>query len=365
MKTNKKTILQPKLSQKNEYVNIVNQIISELGYTDIIDASESIKIKNLFSPVSISYFAWFENTDTNSKFLGYIQNLKKKLYIRFFKHVKRTKIIIAIHNKTSHLSGEHKQTLTMLKWLCKKSDSIIILCHETNQYLLELFGEKEGKNICNKCFYIPHPNYIGIYGNEDITENNKYYIPQDDKFNLLFLGTLKPYKNIEIIIDAANMIKEDNIRFIIAGHGDKDYVDSLQRQIKGNNVLFYPYKIPNEIMGSFISMSDIMLLPYNLDSVLNSGVCILAFSHKKNVISTTTGTLNEFPRELVYSYSFEGDGHVLALYTEIQKAYNDYTLDRESFLEKQNALYKCVSDYNSYENVKKKYEKLYTELERK
>lgn len=58
-------------------------------------------------------------------------------------------------------------------------------------------------------------------------------LPNSVKRNMhiLFMGSVRPYKNIELILEAANKLQGKNIEFVIAGKANnKDYEKLIQDQ---------------------------------------------------------------------------------------------------------------------------------------
>ena len=55
-----------------------------------------------------------------------------------------------------------------------------------------------------------------------------------------------------------------------------------------------------------LAACHLLVLPYNLDSSLNSGATILAFSYGRTVLSPNTGTLSDIEdKSLFFAYSYD------------------------------------------------------------
>lgn len=360
------TILQPNIAGGNEYVNVIKSIIEEIGYKTISGKQILRKPYNQAN-VKIANFSWYENITGNNIFLAWANCIKKLLFIVYLKKVKKCKIIITLHNKCSHDIKNRNISLFFLKWLCKNTEKIIILCEESKKYLMSIFSPYYGRQVVRKCYWIPHPNYIGVYNKSyTLIKGEDFFIPKDDKFNLLFFGYIRPYKNIELLIELAKKITGLNIRITIAGGVEQEYLREIRNKIKGvDNVMLYPNAIPNDRIWSVIKQCDCVILPYHIETVLNSGACILAMSCKKNVICAQIGTIKEYPLDLTYSYSYHTpEEHLQELYKKVCIAYQDYQERKKIFYEKQDKLYNLVAERNSVENVKIKYQELYRGLEK-
>ncbi len=364
-KDRKITILQPNFSEGNEYIPMIRSILEDMGY-------ETIRLKEIWGcgyqkgQIRTANLNWYENiSDRGMK--GYLKFFAKAVFLVYLKQCRKCRIAVTVHNKCSHDRENQKISLFLLRWECIWADRIIILCAETRRYLRQLFSGRLSQRIVRKCFLIPHPNYIGAYREGGpLPADCGWRIPADQHLNLLFFGFLKPYKNIELLIDLADLLKDRAVRIVIAGDGEKSYVETLKKQVQArDNILFFPGYIPDGQVWSAISACDCVILPYNIGTVLNSGACILSFSVGKNVIAPMIGTMREFPRELAYGYHYKKEeNHLAAVYRKVCQVYDEYQNRRSVFNEKQRRLKEIVAEKNSREAVGKRYRILYEMMER-
>src|SRR3546814_5363270 len=109
--------------------------------------------------------------------------------------------------------------------------------------------------------------------------------PLGDALQLLFIGIVKPDKNLELLIDVVGTFGH-RVQLIIAGKAiDESYQRKLADRAAGvGNVRLLPYFIPDNELTGLLGQTDAVVLPYDLASSLNSGTVVLAFSYKKTVI---------------------------------------------------------------------------------
>ena len=113
----------------------------------------------------------------------------------------------------------------------------------------------EDKHILDKCVLIPHPNYLNCYTNDSkYSKKNIELLRKEGGFALLFFGYIKPYKNIEILLNIADLVKDDNIQITIIGSGeDEHYIGKLKEKIdKQSNVKFINEFVSDEEVMSVI-----------------------------------------------------------------------------------------------------------------
>ena len=185
-----------------------------------------------------------------------------------------------------HEDGNNIFARTVLKWLLVNSSAIIIHSNESYDILKKM-------NIdLKKVFLVMHPSYINVYP----SDNTKCEIEKKaGKINIVFMGAIKPYKNVETIIDvAAKFNDEDIFQFYICGKPqNQEYALELKNRIKSNNITTLFRFIEDDEISALFDVADAILLPYNTKSSLNSGLAILAFSCGKTVITTDIGTVKE------------------------------------------------------------------------
>lgn len=271
--------------------------------------------------VDIYWFNWFENLGKDGK-ISVIKNLIiKVVYIYIIKFYKK-KVIITLHNKRTHESKYRKISLWFLRFLLSKSDAIVILCEESYSVIKEITQ----KDYSKKIFKILHPTYV--------CTSRKYIFPPDKSFTILFIGMIRPYKNIELLIDIAE--KHPELNFIIAGKPiDNLYQKKLEvRTNKLSNIKTIFKFLSDSEFDTLMESATLIVLPYHLESTLNSGVAMYAFSKGLNVIIPNIGTISELTNhDLVFSYSCDiedHDGQIIE--KKIMEAYNLYKSDYSQFV---------------------------------
>ncbi len=188
------------------------------------------------------------------------------------------KICWVFHNRVPHDCKKISQIKNM-KWLADRCDCILLLSKASRQYL------PNRKRNLRKCVYLPHINYIGTYpeSERDIRKENGV---GEDTFVYAFYGLIRPYKNLEILLQAFCELKLENAKLLIAGsiRNGMDIEELKKRCIGSDSVILWPGFIPNGEMEAFVRGCDLMVLPYSKVSSMNSGAMILAFSYARTVI---------------------------------------------------------------------------------
>lgn len=140
------------------------------------------------------------------------------------------------------------------KIVYRQMDKILITSRMFSDYLRDKFDIKS-----NKIEYLPQ--YAeGIF--EQIPPRD-----EDGVFNFMFAGNIGAVQSVETVIRAAEMLKDEPVKFHIVGGGTD--LDRLQRIAKDlDNVIFYGRR-PLEEMPEFYAKADAMLVTLAADPVLS------------------------------------------------------------------------------------------------
>lgn len=347
-------IFSPFSSTDNKYVEIITSMLRESGY-EILKLS-SLMSFSVINKCKVIHLNWYENFYDYHKFSATISFLKKFSILCIIK-LFRKKLVWTMHNKQQHDSNNKAYSSLMFNLLVRWSDIIIIHSQISKDILIERYPRVREKLI-NKIQHIPHPNYINSYGKIISEQKNS-----NSSLEILFIGKIKPYKNIELLVDVVKSINSDNIHLKIAGEISNDYKLRLENRINGyKNISLESKFIPDDYIPYLLSSCDLLVLPYDISSSLNSGTVILAFSYCKTVICPEIGTIMDFKNRdniLTYSYSSQ-DEHFQQLYKRISEALLLKEQDECIFNKMGENMHKEVLEQNNYNYIKNKLNETYS-----
>ena len=128
----------------------------------------------------------------------------------------------------------------------------------------------------------------------------------DDVVEFLMFGMIKPYKGVDILIQAASLLNDDvkkKCRFVIAGKPAMDVqllIDMAADLDVGNLFEFIPKHIPDSDIPLLMNSADVLLFPYR--QIDSSGVFMLGLSFSKPMIATSVGIFKELLVSDVHGY---------------------------------------------------------------
>src|SRR5690554_6115384 len=181
-------IFNPPENKGNKYVEIMVRPLREHGY-EVYPLDGFLSDWKHFRSIRLVHLNWFENVD-DSSFLRAFRSFMRKMFVLMVVHWSQKKLVWTMHNRTSHEKKLGFFSRTITRFLIKWADRIVI----HNNLSAEILSDKS-PTAAKKSYYLPHPEFIDVYGPP--MEQKK--TSSKDVLSLLFIGTVKPYKNIELL----------------------------------------------------------------------------------------------------------------------------------------------------------------------
>ncbi|NOK61270.1 MAG: Glycosyltransferase involved in cell wall bisynthesis [Chloroflexi bacterium AL-W] len=177
----------------------------------------------------------------------------------------------------------------VIRW----STSVIAHSHAAKDMLEARYGP------LNHCTIIPHGSYVNMYGplRDQSASRTQLNLPNAQPVFLNF-GTLRPYKNLEMLIDAfAKLpVTARGTLLIIGAAKDQDYASALQERTHTvQNVIVRNQFIPDDELPQYLAAADAIVLPYR--TMLTSGILWWAMSYARPVVAPAFGPVTELIHE--------------------------------------------------------------------
>lgn len=353
-------------NKENKYIEITQNTL-RLSGAKIVPFEPNFNALitgKIWRNIDAVYLNWYDEINTKSYGKVVKIALQKWLTLHLLRHHK-VKIIHTVHNTEQHEASFPLVNLWLKKFVLKQADAVVILSTATHQVIRNLIGTKSYEKRKKSIYLIPHPNYLGAYESSNEYSRIKLGIP-DDSFVVLFVGAVRPYKNIELILRLAEEWENRNVRFIIAGKAKSpEYQRSLEAIAADlNNVILMLHFIPDEEIISLLSVCDLMLLPYNLRSSLNSSSAMMAFSCKKTAIIPNIGTIQDIPLQKYYfAYTYDNENeHFEKMKKQAERAYQEFLKNPDDLRQCGTYIYDYVKENNSVETNAERYHQMFQDI---
>ena len=157
------------------------------------------------------------------------------------------------------IAGEHS--------IYKKADALIFTKEGDTDYLKERgWTTSQGGDIdLSKCFYINN----GIEMNDYVQQIDAVPFAdkdlEDDSFRVVYAGAIRPVNNVANILEAAKLLKDKPIKFLIYGDGNQRAALEQKGKAEGiSNVLFKGF-VEKKYLPYILSKPSANLLNYSSD----------------------------------------------------------------------------------------------------
>lgn len=247
---------------------------------------------NPFSWIKVGLIA--QGNIVHAQWWSYILAPIYFVFLLIFK-IRDKKIVLTLHNVFPHERN----------WISNLFNKVIF--HFGDHFIVHTSSNKQ--KIISE-FNIPLENIsiiphgilkpYRIRGISRSEARKRLNIPLDKKI-LLFFGNIRPYKGLDILLEAFSLIKQkkpDTI-LIIAGEPWFDwnrYDVIIKENDLEDSIIKHLQFIPNSEVEYYFKCADIVVLPYiQFDS--QSGVGAIALAFKKPLIISDVGGLKDFVKD--------------------------------------------------------------------
>lgn len=356
----------PPTSSFNPYIDNIVEGLEKNG-VEIVNKNASSKYEKLLSSFAamhqktqIYHFNWIENKSSEDTIKAHIIC---RLIFAWLSLMKKSggKLAWTMHNKESHFcKGKKDFHYAFMEKFISMMDMILVHAGETKQLLIDEYHYPEEK-IC----FVPHGSYL----HSDIMVPPR--TTQHDKFAILAFGMVNRYKNIPLLIRAFKELNMQNAELFICGKCDandselKTIIDSAL--IGCPNITYDDRFIPDEEIDKIFSKCDVVILPYDKQSMINSGAAIKAFSEGKPIIVSRFGAIKDIEnREFIYSYDYISDQeHLNNLKNAMLNVYKIWCDSPQTIIEQGQQAFYYAKDELSWINICANISEFYQSIVRK
>lgn len=183
------------------------------------------------------------------------------------------RVAFICHNLADHDSGLLKRKLAKL--LLSPADAYLV--HSTEQKT-SLESSLPGKMV------ITHP--VPLF---DQFPPPSEQLPKRGRLELLFFGFIRPYKGLEVLVDALARLGDTQVYLTVVGEPWLP-ADELRKRIDAThapNIELHLDYVDDQAAANFFGRADLVVLPYL--SASGSGVAAMAFHYGCPILATRTG----------------------------------------------------------------------------
>lgn len=213
-------------------------------------------------------------------------------------------VVAIADNIIPHEKRIGDQLLT--KYFIQSCDAFIVMSDKVADDI-KLFNPKKPVSIT------PHPIY-SIFGDKVSRDEACEKLNLDKGFKyLLFFGFIRKYKGLDILLQAMPLIKNKNLKLIVAGEfyeSKEEYLKLIKEHHLENAIIMRDEYIPKDDVRFYFSAADLIVQPYR--SATQSGVTQIAYSFDKPMVVTNVGGLPEMVTDGVSGFVTDVNPNAIA-----------------------------------------------------
>ncbi len=288
----------------NEKINPYNALLYRELQRRGVEVGEYRHGKLFEKTVDLVHFHWpddYINQKTLAKTWLRIMLLTATVYLL---KLKGSKLVWSVHNATPDNAIRPQLSLAFMQWFTRRCDGFIFMSEANKAAFYQCYQPAE----TSRHAIIPHGHYRTYYPPAVSQLAAKHHLGLNAKRKvLLFLGMIKPYKNIEGLMYAFNEARLGNYQLVIAGRPDNSALRADLEALKGANTRLFLRFIPDSELSVYMSAADVVILPYR--TIPSSGALLLALSYNRPVIAPHMGAVVDLQKNLglqwIYGYAGE------------------------------------------------------------
>lgn len=207
--------------------------------------------------------------------------------------LRRTRIVWTLHNLHTHEKDHWIGATLFPRWFPRAITDVIALTPTG----LELARRKFPALARKRSALIPHGHYRDVFPPAAPHDVSRARLGLErNRFTILFLGSIRRYKNVPVLIDAFRRLPDTDVQLVIAGQPVVGMrAEEIEAAAQGDpRVHLHLRLIPEAEMPYFYGAADLVVAPFS--DILNSGSVLLALSMNRPVLAPRLGALPDLER---------------------------------------------------------------------
>ncbi len=290
----------------NSAVNPYNALLYQALQTKDATVDEYSHKRALTGHYDIAHFHWPDGyVNTPNLFKAWQRAILLTSILMLLK-LKGTRIVWTVHNVFPHDAHHPKLSENFMHGFVSQCAGLIFMTSQSQSAFQNHYPTR--KDL--KSVVIPHGHYRSSYSDKISPAEAKEWLGLKDTDKvLLFFGMVKPYKNVDGLIEAFVQASLPDYTLVIAGNPDSRELAERITSLSRSHPRILPHLkfIPENDVHRYFSAADIAVLPYS--NILNSGALLLSLSFNVPVIAPSIGAMKDLQETLgsawIHNYQAE------------------------------------------------------------
>jgi glycosyltransferase involved in cell wall biosynthesis len=283
-------------ARRNRRKNPFNFLLSEALAAEGCEVVELDRRNSLFGHFDVFHIHWPQSEATGTPLRASAKSALLLLRL-LLQRLNGARIVWTVHNINAHDQNNPRLERALMQLVARLVHGAIFLTAASRKA-----AYAELPALASKPFaVIPH----GLYGrrSDKSREEARAAFGLDPVAGMAgFLGDIRPYKGLDLLLDAFEATPPGQTTLFVAGaFADRDYGAVMRRRIAelaadGHSVVLREERLDDEVLVDAIRASDAVALPYR--EIWNSGLAVLVVENGGRLIASDAPLFLELQGEL-------------------------------------------------------------------
>jgi glycosyltransferase involved in cell wall biosynthesis len=289
-------------ARRNRARNPYNFLLSDALAEQACDVVDLDGQNGVFGKWDVFHIHWPQHATRGRKRLA-LRKTAALLALLLVQRMKGTRIVWTVHNVRSH--DQHNAAIErVLMWLVVRLvHGVIYLSPASRAAACAELPALERKRFT----VIPHGLYGGVSAKTRDEARVAFGLPSDRPV-VGFLGDIKRYKGLDLVLDALGETSPGEATLFIGGAfqhaaspAGREYTASVRARIadlqrRGYSIVFRDERLDDDAFADGIRACDLVALPYR--AVWNSGFALLVLENRGRLFASDAPAFRELQQEL-------------------------------------------------------------------
>lgn len=283
-------------ARRNRDQNPFNFLLSEALSAEGCEVVELDRRNSLLGRFDIVHIHWPQREARGRlpRALGRSGLLLVRLTVQ---RLRGARIVWTVHNVHAHDQENTSIERALMRWVTKLVGGVIFLSASSREAAYAEMPELASKPFA----VIPH----GLYGqrSERSRGDARAWLGLPPESRVLgFLGDIRPYKGLDVLLDAFAETPPGEVTLFVAGvFPDKSYGVAMEARVaelaaQGHAIVFRRERLDDAALVDAIRACDAVALPYR--AIWNSGLATLVLENGGRVLASDAPVFRELQDEL-------------------------------------------------------------------
>ncbi len=284
---------------ENRTGNPYNRLLYEAMEKEGTVIDEFTPERLLTGEYDVWHLHWPENLLSICKLLDAMLRIVGLFGLMVVARIRGIRIVWTVHNLDTH--EQRHLLLERLFWtfFIPRIDGFISLSEVGLRQAEVRFPAL--RNISG--FVVPHGHYRTAYPEAVLKDEarERLHLETDDRV-MLYVGRIRPYKNVPRLIRAFRLIEDERARLLVVGESNDEVLQMTiaAEAAQDSRVQCELRFIPDDDLPIYLGTSDLVVLPYR--NILHSGAALLALSFNRPVLVPDLGAMGELQTQIGHDW---------------------------------------------------------------